>query len=427
MPDGSMHEPCGNDINFIYSPVMNFLFVHQNFPGQFRHVATALAGMPKHRVSAIAESSNLAGRPPLHPAITVAGYQPKQGGSPGTHHYLRDFEGALRRGQEVARTAIDMKEKGYRPDVVVSHPGWGESLFLRDVFPDARHVTYFEYYYRASGGDVGFDPEFPATFDDRCRVRVKNTAQLLALESADDGISPTRWQKRLYPEEFRRKIRVMHEGVDTSLAIPGRSAWIDIDGQLLKKGDRIVTYVARNLEPYRGFHVLMRTLPLIQRHCPDARIVIVGGDGVSYGRKPPEGKSYREMYCEEVKSMVDWSRVHFTGKLSYNRFLKILQVSAVHIYLTYPFVLSWSMLEAMAAGCLVVASSTPPVREVLKHGENGLLADFFQKEQLAGIVADVLNNPGRYEEIRLSARRTVVERFDLKKHCLPEILRFITS
>ncbi len=406
---------------------MNFLFVHQNFPGQFRHVAAALAGMPGHRVVAIGEFANMKNRSLLHPAITVVGYQPKQGGSPGTHHYLRDYEGAVRRGQEVARTAIGLKEKGFQPDVVVSHPAWGESMFLRDVFPKSRHVTYFEYFYHATGGDVGFDPEFPSTFDDRCRVRVKNTTQLLALESADDGISPTTWQKRRYPEEFGRKIRVIHEGIDTSVVCPENSATLEIEGLRLKKADRIITYVGRNLEPYRGFHVLMRTLPLIQERCPGSRVVIVGGDAVSYGKKPPEGKTYRSIYTEEVKSQVDWSRVHFTGKLPYSHFLNVLRVSSAHIYLTYPFVLSWSMLEAMAAGCLVVGSSTAPVLEVVRDGENGLLVDFFNPEQLSRAVGEAVNNPARFEAIRRNARKTVVERYDLKTRCLPEILRFLTA
>jgi glycosyltransferase involved in cell wall biosynthesis len=406
---------------------MNFLFVHQNFPGQFRHVAAALAEMPKHKIVAIGETANLKNRPRLHPAITVVGYQPKQGGSPGTHHYLREFEGAVRRGQEVARTAIGLKEKGFMPDVVVSHPAWGESLFLKDVFPEARHVTYFEFYYHTAGGDVGFDPDFPATFDDRCRVRVKNTTQMLALESADAGISPTAWQKRRYPEEFRRKIRVIHEGVDTAAICPDSSAEFDTGGQRFRKGDRVITYVARNLEPYRGFHVFMRALPLIQEHCPDSQIVIVGGDEVSYGRKPPEGKTYRSLYTEEVEPFVDWSRVHFTGKLPYNLYLNVLRISSAHVYLTYPFVLSWSMIEAMAAGCLVVGSSTPPVQEVVRHGENGLLVDFFNKEQLARTVGEAVKNPDRYEEIRRNARKTAVQQFDLKTRCLPEMLRYLTA
>lgn len=406
---------------------MNFLFVHQNFPGQFRHVAHALAEMPQHRVVGIGETVNLKGRPSLHPAITVIGYQLKQGASEGTHHYIRDFEAAIRRGQDVARTAIELKKKGFFPDVVVSHPAWGESLFLRDIFPDARHINYFEYYYRSSGGDVGFDPEFPSSFDDRFRVRIKNTTQLHALESADAGISPTLWQLSLYPPGYREKIRIIHEGIDTDMIMPDSNVSLEIDGHRFRFGERIITYVSRNLEPYRGFHVFMRSLPLIQERCPDARIIVVGGDSVSYGRKPPEGKTYRTLYSEEMGKRIDWSRVHFTGRLPYNSYLTILRLSSVHVYLTYPFVLSWSMLEAMAAGCVVVGSATTPVQEVIRHGENGLLTDFFDKRQLASAISDVVGKPSDYIGIKDAARKTIIERYDLRTICLPEMIRFLTT
>ncbi|ABL66309.1 glycosyltransferase family 4 protein [Chlorobium phaeobacteroides] len=404
---------------------MNFLFVHQNFPGQFRHVAKALAEMPEHRVVGIGESANLKGRLSLHPRINVMGYQPKRGASPETHHYIRDFEGAVRRGQEVARVAFELRKKGFRPDLVISHPAWGESFFLPDIFPDARHIGYFEYFYRSSGGDIGFDPEFPSSFDDRLKVRIKNTTQLLSLDSADAGISPTLWQQSRYPKEFHSKIRVIHEGVDTNVVAPDENASIDIDGAHFIRGDRVITYVARNLEPCRGVHVFIRAIPLIQELCPDARIVIIGGDDVSYGRRPTAGTTYRSLYCDEVKDVADWSRVHFTGRLPYNRYLKILQLSSAHVYLTYPFVLSWSMLEAMAAGCVVIGSATPPVQEVITHAENGLLVDFFDREELARTVAGVVNNQSQHEQIRQSARQTILDRYDLHTKCLPELLRYL--
>jgi glycosyltransferase involved in cell wall biosynthesis len=406
---------------------MNFLFVHQNFPGQFRHIARSLAGMSRHRVVGIGETVNLEGRPSVHPAITVVGYRLKQGAGEGTHHYIRDFEAAIRRGQEVARIAIELKKKGFFPDVVISHPAWGESLFLRDIFPDARHVNYFEYYYRSTGGDVGFDPEFPSTFDDRFRIRIKNSTQLHALESADAGISPTCWQRSLYPDEYLQKIRIIHEGIDTGMIVPDTEASVELDGHVFSHGDKVITYVSRNLEPYRGFHVFMRSLPLIQERCPDARIIIVGGDGVSYGRKLPEGKTYRSIYREELQGQVDWSKVHFTGRLPYNKYISILQLSSAHVYLTYPFVLSWSMLEAMAAGCVVIGSATAPVKEIIKHGENALLTDFFNKERLAILISDVVSSPSQYEEIRNAARKTIIERYDLKTRCLPEMLNYLTA
>lgn len=402
---------------------MHYLFIHQNFPGQFRHVAKALADDPQNEVIGLGETSNLKARGVLHPRIRLLGYQRASGGHKQTHHYLQDFEGHVRRGQSIVRVLLKLRDdEGWQPDVIVAHPGWGEGLFLKDVFPQARIIQYFEYYYHGTGGDVGFDPQFPSSLDHRLRVRLKNSTQLHSLIGCDVGISPTRWQQSRYPAELQHKIEVIHEGIDTQVVKPDPAAWVDINGQRFQPGDEVVTYLARNLEPYRGFHTFMRSLPRLQALRPDARIVIVGGDGVSYGERLPEGQTYRKRYCAEVQDKVDWSRVFFVGTLSYADYLKILQISAAHIYLTYPFVLSWSMLEAMAAGCLLVASDTAPVTEVIEDGINGLLVDFFDHERLADRVAEVLADPARYQALRNTARTTIVERYDLKSVCLPQIL-----
>lgn len=402
---------------------MNFLFVHQNFPGQFRHLARALANDPNHQVVGIGEIRNLQAQPSLHPRIRMYGYESPGPGGKETHHYLRDFEGHVRRAQSVIRLLIDLRDKeGFRPDVVVSHPGWGEGLFLKDIFPHGRIIQYFEYYYQPFGGDVGFDREFPATLDDHLRIRIKNSTQLHSLIGCDEGVSPTDWQRSRYPAELRNRIEVIHEGIDTAVVRPSEQAWVEIGGQRFVAGDEIVTYVARNLEPYRGFHTFIRMLPALQARRPGARIIIVGGDGVSYGRPPPEGKTWRQVYCSEVGSRVDWSKVHFVGKLPYERYLNVLQVSAAHVYLTYPFVLSWSMLEAMAAGCVLIASATAPVLEVVEHGDNGWLVDFFDSEQLAERVSDALAAPAKSAALRQRARSTVVERYDLQTRCLPKML-----
>lgn len=404
---------------------VRYLFIHQNFPGQFRHVAFALAEDPANEVIAIGEERNLKDRPALHPNIRLLGYRPQGQSHKETHHYLRDFEGHVRRGQAVVRLLLKLSEEGFKPDVVIAHPGWGEGLFLKDIFPSARHIQYFEYYYHAAGGDVGFDPEFPGTLDDQLRIRIKNSTQQQSLIGCDQGISPTRWQKSRYPQELQHKIDVIHEGVDTEIVKPEARAWVQINGQLFRAGDEIITYVARNLEPYRGFHTFMRMLPKLQAKRPNARFIIVGGDEVSYGKRLPEGQSYRQRYCAEVQEQIDRGKIYFVGKLSYADYLKVLQVSAVHVYLTYPFVLSWSMLEAMAAGCLLVASNTTPVQEVVEDGKNGLLVDFFDGEHLATIIADALANPHEYTPIREQARQTIVDQYDLKTICLPKMLAYL--
>lgn len=402
---------------------MRYLFIHQNFPGQFRHVAKALADDPENEIVGIGDARNLQGRPALHPRIRVHGYQPHGSGNKETHHYLRDFEGHIRRGQTVVRLFLKLRdEEGFHPDVVVAHPGWGEGLFLKDAFPNARIVQYFEYYYQGTGGDVGFDPEFPSTQDDQLRVRIKNSTQLHSLVSCDRGISPTTWQKSRYPTELQHKIEVIHEGVDTNIVKPDPRAWVAINGQRLQAGDEIVTYVARNLEPYRGFHTIIRSLPKLQALRPNAKVIIVGGDDVSYGKRLPEWQTYRQRYCGEVQDRVDWRKVLFVGKLPYADYLRVLQVSAAHVYLTYPFVLSWSMLEAMSAGCLLLASDTAPVKEVIEDSKNGLLVDFFDHDQLASKVAQVIADPARYQPLRDNARRMIIEQYDLNSICLPRTL-----
>ena len=403
---------------------MRVLFIHQNFPGQFRHVARAMADAG-HTVVGLGDAANLKASQPLHPSVKVLGYRPHGGGQTRTHHYVRDFEGAVRRGQSVVRAAQELRQKGFVPDLVVAHPGWGEALFLRDVFPEARHIYYCEFFYSGYDADVGFDPEFGATLDDRLKVRVKNASQLISLVAMDSGISPTQWQKSRYPDEFQSRIEVLHEGIDTLAIKPNPTAEFRVGQQRFRPGDEVVTFVSRNLEPYRGIHVFLRALPALQRLRPNARVVLVGGDAVSYGRRLPEGQSYRDIYCKELEGKVDWSRVHFVGKLPYLEYLKVLQVSAVHVYLTYPFVLSWSLLEAMAAGCAIVASATPPVEEVITDGMNGRLVDFFDVESVAKTVARMLAATDRNRELRAAARSSVEERYDLRRVCLPAQLRFL--
>ena len=404
---------------------MNYLFIHQNFPGQFRHVVRALASQSEHRVVCVGDAASLNGRPMVHPNIELYAYQARKKTSDTTHPYITGFEAQICRGQDVARFLFGLKQKGFKPDVVVAHPGWGEALFLRDVFPQAKHIQYFEFYYRSAGSDVNFDPEFASSFDDQLKLRIRNSAQLQALQACDVGVSPTHWQRGQYPSEYATKINVLHEGVDTLTACPNPDAEFQVGPQVFKAGQEIITYVARNLEPYRGFHMFMRSLPKLLSERPNAQVLVVGGDDVSYGRRLPAGQSYRAMYSQQMEHNVDWSRVHFLGKLPYRSYLQVLQVSAVHLYLTYPFVLSWSLLEAMSVGCAVVASNTAPVAEVIKDHKHGLLFDFFNADDLVKSVCDVLSHPERFTSMRQLARQSTVERFDLRLVCLPQWLALL--
>jgi glycosyltransferase involved in cell wall biosynthesis len=389
---------------------VRLLFVHQNFPGQYRYLASHLARQRGNEVVALGEKKNL--RLPL-PGIKTFGYRLEEDASGFEAPVVR----AIKRGRVVAAVALQMQKAGFRPDVVFAHIGWGEALFLKDVFPDAKLLLYCEFFYRARGGDMGFDPEFPASAMSLLRLRVMNAPLLMSLDVADWGMVPTRWQQSQFAAAQRARMSVVHDGIDTDFVSP-RKKLDDED---------LITYVARNLEPYRGFHVFMRAIPEIQKRRPKARIVIVGGDEVSYSARLPEGETYRARLLRELDGKIDFSRVTFTGRIPYGQYLELLRRSSVHVYLTYPFVLSWSLLEAMAAGCLVVGSRTPPVEEVIRDGENGLLVDFFSPEQIAAQVDRALSSQEELSLMREKARQTVVERYDLRRVCLPAQLELVAN
>lgn len=400
---------------------MRFLFVHQNFPGQYLHLVRHLGSLPEHEVVFITQRKDAS-----LPGVRNIVYQPHRKVAPGLHHYLQESEAGVLNAQEVARVALELKQSGFVPDLMVGHNGWGEIWYLKDVFPQTPLLGYFEFYYRLKGADVGFDPSEQDVFDTAPRIRTKNIGNMLGLEAADIGQCATQWQKSTYPETHRSKLRVIHEGIDTQLVAPNASARLHLAerGIELAVGDEVVTFVARNLEPYRGFTSFMHSLPAILAQRPHAQVLIVGGDEVSYGARPTEG-TFRQCMLDELGDTLDLQRVHFLEKVPYSVFLGVLQVSRVHVYLTYPFVLSWSMLEAMSAECLIVGSRTAPVEEVIRDGGNGLLVDFFDHAQIAERVVAALEDPRAFDEMRKAARRTIVEQYDLKTLCLPMQLELI--
>ncbi|HEX4985029.1 MAG TPA: glycosyltransferase family 4 protein [Burkholderiales bacterium] len=401
---------------------VRLLFVHQNFPGQYRNLLQHLAKLGRHEIVFVTQHENT-----RIEGVRQILYRPARQVAKGIHRYLRTTEAAILNAQAVWRVATALKKEGFVPDLMIGHNGWGETLFLKDVFPEAPLLAYFEFFYRPTGSDIDFDPEFPDSADTRLRSQVLNATNLMGLECADWGQTPTVWQRNQFPMRYRDRISIVHEGIDTSVVRPEADAWVRLhsDGSILRPGDEVVTYAARNLEPYRGFHVFMRSLPEILRRRPRAHVLIVGGDEVSYGLRLPAGQTYRRKLLAELEGQIDLARVHFLGRLAYDMYLRVLQVSAVHVYLTYPFVLSWSMLEAMSAGCLVVASDTPPVMEFIRHGENGLLTDFFSREGIARAVDEALEAPERHRALRERARKTIVDNYDFRTVCLPGQLRLL--
>ena len=372
--------------------------------------------------------------PKVWEGIRIIFYGASRGSSPGIHPWLTDLETKVIRGEACFRAALEIKVQGFTPDVVIAHPGWGESLFIKEIWPSAKVAIYCEFFYQRHGADVGFDQEFPSSdVGDACRLQLKNLNNLLHFEVADAGISPTQWQASTFPERFRKKITVVHDGVDTQAVAPNAAIGMTVrthrgDEVQLTRQDEVITFVNRNLEPYRGYHTFMRALPELLRRRPHARVLIVGGDDVSYGARPPGNRRWKDIFIEEVRPSIsdaDWQRVHFLGHVAYPQFIGLLQLSTVHVYLTYPFVLSWSLLEAMSAGCAIVASDTAPVREAIRHGETGLLVDFFDAGALTNDVCSLLADAYLRQRLGLNARAFAQAQYDLKTVCLPGQLQWV--
>lgn len=395
---------------------MKILFLHPNFPAQFRHLATVLGQDAQNQV--VYGTSRREGQ---IPGVTKVLYEKSRTARVETHHYVRPLENAVLEGQAVYRLALKLKEQGFYPDIVYGHSGWGPTLFMKDVFPKSKLLCYFEWFYHAHGSDADFDPSDPLNADDEARIRIKNAPILLDLATCDRGLSPTNWQRQQFPLEFQPKIKVHHDGIDINYFKPLKEAKlvlprINLD---LSQIPEIVTYVARGMEPYRGFPQLIESISILQKKRPQCHFIIVGKNRVAYGKTLPDNQTYKDVMLE--KFPLDLERVHFTDLLPYDEYLQVLQASSVHIYLTRPFVLSWSMLEALATGCLIVASDTSPVKEIIEDGVNGLLVDFFNPEQIAARVIEALENRDRMEKLRLQARKTIIERYDLNQ-LLPQHL-----
>ncbi len=390
---------------------MKVLFAHQNMPGQFGHLAQALAREPGSTVLFATQRKDRE-----LPGVGKLPYDPARAVTPGGHHYLRLMEAAVLNGQAVSRVMVALKDKGFEPDVIVGHPGWGETLFAKDIFPRSGLVAYCEFYFGADNGLVVGADTAP-TLDQTLRIRIENAHLLLALDACDRGLSPTHWQRSRFPEPYHRKIDVVFDGVDTDRVRPDPGARFTLPGgRTLTVADEVITYVSRGLEPQRGFPQFARALPAVLKARPTAQVVIAGEDKPYYGARPAPDDSWRALV--EREGVIDPGRVHFVDRLPYDRYVALLQVSSAHVYLTTPFVLSWSFFEAMAAGCLVVGSRTPPVLEVLQDGVNGLSTAFDDPRVIADDIVRALEHPGA-AALRGAARATIVQRYSLAQ-CLPE-------
>ena len=385
---------------------MKILFLHRNFPGQFKYLAMELAQDVNNEVCFITNNNTTGTTARIRKIV----YKLKRKVPKDCHRYLRFYEDAIIHGQAVAEVLIQMKTQGYKPDIIYGHT-WGCTLFVKDIFPDVPLVCYFEWFYNPEGADVGFNGEYVGV-DTRAKLQCKNSHLLLDLLNCDFGISPTEWQKSQFPKEFQNKIKVLHEGIDTNICCPKDNAIFEFKGKRFTKEDEILTYATRGMEEYRGFPEFMKTLEQLQKIRPNMQVIIGGEDRVCYGCHL-KNDTFKQKMLRELD--LDLSRIHFVGNLPYAEYIKLLQVSRCHVYLTYPFVLSWSLLEAMATGCCIVASDTAPVKEVIQNNFNGILVDFYDIDLLVKNINLILNNPENYSNIRTSARKTINEKFELKK------------
>lgn len=400
---------------------MKIVLIHQNFPGQYRHLIPILLKQGHHLI-AISQVNQLEIE-----GVANLCYTLPRGNLANQHPWLISMESALLRAEAVVKLCQVLKNKGYTPDIILGHSGWGETLFLKEVWSQTHLLTFFEYFYHARGTDIDFDPEFPPTEDIAFQLRIRNAHLLSSLHSCDQGITATQWQYKLFPKEFRQKLAVIHEGINTNIAKPNRNAQI-----YLKQGHYrfthktpVITFVNRNLEPARGYHQFLRALVEIQKNHPDVHTIIVGGEGTSYSPTPTQGTSYKQQFLDELKGQLDLSRIHFTGKVPYNTYINLLQISTVHVYLSYPFVLSWSLMEAMSIACRIVASDTAPVRELISDQKTGLLVDFFATRQLSDTVGKILKQPMKYNFLGKNARRHIIKNYDFNTIILKQHLQLI--
>ncbi|MDF1671009.1 MAG: glycosyltransferase family 4 protein [Roseovarius sp.] len=407
---------------------MKILFIHQNFPGQYKHLAPVLAAQGHNCVALTLRVKE----PGVWKNVRLIPYKLPDRKGQNVHPWLVDLDTKVTRGEACFRAAVQMREAGFIPDLILAHPGWGESMFLRDVWPEAKIGLYCELYHLSGYPHLNFDPEFEKPNQTSAmRIRLKNLNNHLHFPLGDAGISPTQFQADTFPPAFRQRITVSHDGIDTTIATPDKNVRLTIDGQIdVTRDDEVITFVNRNLEPYRGYHKFMRALPDLLKRRPNAQVLIVGGDDVSYGARAPKGQTWKQIFLDEVKDQIseaDWKRVHYLGRIPYDQFLRLLQVSRVHVYLTYPFVLSWSLMEAMACEAAIVASDVAPVQEVITDDVTGRLVDFFDKDALVAAVSDLLDDPDARARMGQAARQLMIDKYELNKICLPRQVDWVNS
>ena len=381
--------------------------MHRNFPGQFRYIAPVYSRDKNNNVVFVTNNPET----PTYAGIKKVVYKIKRRIPKDSHRYLRFYEDSVIHGQSAAEELINLQQAGFKPDVIIGH-SWGSSLFVKEIFPDTPYIAYMEWYYNYKDSDVDFAKK-EVDINEKASLMCKNAHLLQDLVSCDYAISPTNWQKSQFPDIFKDKITVIHEGINTEICCPNDNARFKIPDKdiVLTKDDEVLTYVTRGMEEYRGFPEFMKAASILMKQRPNLHIVVGGEDRVCYGRTLANTTFKKEML---KKYNYDMNRLHFVGLLKYNDYVNLLQTTTAHVYLTYPFVLSWSLMEAMAIGCRIIASNTQPVKEVIKDGFSGILTDFFDTDTLVKKINEVLDNKESYSLIQKNARDTIIKKYDQK-------------
>lgn len=404
---------------------MKLLFVHQNMPGQYRELVQWLAKQGAHEIVFLTQRE----KAPNIPGVRTVKYKTHHKASKDAYGLSKTWETAAGNGFGAVTALREILAGGFAPDIVIGHVGWGEMSFFREALPETPIMGFFEYFYSVRGGPVGFDPDDKVSDHAPYIMHGNNVVPLVNIEVVDVAHSPTWWQRNRFPPSFHNKIYVCHDGIRTDKLLPNPKASVSL-GRIdrpLTAQDEVVTFMARNLETTRGFHQFMRALPLIQKSRPNARVLVIGGNETSYGGKSKHPGGLRGQMEAEVGHLLNWDRLHFLGQVPYENYQQIIQISTCHIYLTMPFVVSWSLLESMSMEATIVASDVAPVREVMEHGKTGLLVDFFDPEALAAQVAEVLERRGDFAHLGTAARQHVVDNYDFLSVCLPEHIRQINA
>ncbi len=386
---------------------MKILFIHNNFPGQYRRLYRYLKNDPAVDEMVVCTLETNKQEFDLPRVV----YKPHREPAQGIHPTLKPLEESMINAQNAFQKLAGLRNKGWKPDIICSHSGWGPGLFLRELWPDTRMLTFFEWYYHSSS-DATYLRSNPMSEDERVRLHMRNASFWADLAIMDWGISPTRFQHRQLPPIFRNHVEVLHDGIDTDYLVPDPNAKLTIGDRVFTPQDEIVTYTTRGMEPYRGFPQFMQALAQVQKKRPNLQAIIVGKDRVAYGPQRTDGKTYKQEALEQYG--LDQSRLHFLDLVPFDKLRTVFQISSLHIYFTVPFVLSWSMLEAMSTGVQLLGSDTEPVKEVVEDGKNGLLVDFRNPRDIARRMEEALANRGRAEKLRRAARRTMEERYAAK-------------